>query len=137
MCIHPGIDQAVYILQGFAADTALVAVISTLTRFRPLAAAGSWVGRRTVGTYLLHTPLIDIFVLAVYGPLSPVAPAIANSVPIALVYPLALTGALVAASVAIEFLLRKCGLTFLFRRPLTTAGPFPCAAALQALGSVP
>ena len=126
--IHPGIDQAVYILQGFAAVTALVAAISTLTRFRPVAAAGSWVGRRTLGIYLLHTPLIDILVLAFYGPLSPVAPAIANSVPIALVYPLALTGAVVAACVAIEFLLRKCGLTFLFRRPLSTAGSFPTRA---------
>ncbi|WP_457950634.1 acyltransferase family protein [Pseudarthrobacter sp. alpha12b] len=128
--IHPGIDQAIYILQGLAAVIALVAVISAMTRFRPTAAAGSWIGRRTLGIYLLHTPIMDFLVLAFYGPLSPVAAAISKSVPIALVYPLALTAAVVAACVGVEFLCRKCGLTFLFQRPGSVPRPHPTRARL-------
>ena len=121
--IHPGVDQAVYMLQGAAAVIALVAFISAITRYRPIAAAGSWVGRRTLGIYLLHTPLIDFLILAFHGPLSPVAPAISKSVPVAFIYPLALTGAVIAACVAVEYLLKKCGLTFLFQRPGSGRGP--------------
>ncbi|WJH23217.1 acyltransferase family protein [Pseudarthrobacter defluvii] len=128
--IHPGIDQAVYILQGLAAAAALVAFISAITRYRPIAAVGSWVGRRTLGIYLLHTPIMDFLVLAFHGPLSPVAPAISNSVPMALLYPLVLTCAVIAACVGSEYLLRKCGLTFLFQRPGSAPGRVPSGARL-------
>ncbi|MDQ0768606.1 putative membrane protein YcfT [Pseudarthrobacter defluvii] len=120
---HPGIDQAVYIVQGLAAATALVAFISAVTRYRPIAAAGSWVGRRTLGIYLLHTPIMDLLILAFHGPLSPLVPAISKSAPIALLYPLVLTGAVVAACVGVEYLLKKCGLTFLFQRPGSVPRP--------------
>lgn len=128
--IHPGIDQAVYVLQGVSAVVALVPLISAITRYRPIAAAGSWVGRRTLGIYLLHTPVIDVLVLAFHGPLSPVGPAISKSVPVAFFYPLALTGAVIAACVAVEYLLRKCGLTFLFQRPGSGRGPVTNRARL-------
>ncbi|GGH94000.1 hypothetical protein GCM10007170_16180 [Arthrobacter liuii] len=126
--VHPGFDQVVFLLQGLAAVIALVAVISAITRFRPIAVARSWVGRRTLGIYLLHTPIMDFLVLAFHGPLSPVAPAIAKSVPIALAYPLVLTVAVVAACVGVDHLFRKCGLTFLFQRPGPASRPLPVRA---------
>lgn len=115
--LHPAIDQAVFILRGMAAVVALVAVISALTVNRAAAAAGSWVGKRTLGIYVLHVPVIDGIVLAFQGPLAPAAPVIANSVPMALMYPLALTAVVVTACIGLENLLKKCGLGFLFRRP--------------------
>lgn len=128
--IHPGLDQAVFIVQGLAAVIALVAVISAVTRYRPIAVAGSWIGRRTLGIYLLHTPIMDFLVLAFHGPLSPVGPAISKSLPIALIYPLALTAAVIAACVGVESLFRRCGLTFLFQRPGAMPGPVPTRARL-------
>ncbi|NUT70064.1 acyltransferase [Pseudarthrobacter sp. C4D7] len=128
--IHPGLDQAVFILQGLAAATALVALISALTRYRPIAVAGSWVGRRTLGIYLLHTPIMDFLVLAFHGPLAPLGPAISTSLPVALIYPLALTAAVIAACVGVESLFRRCGLTFLFQRPGSVPAPAPARARL-------
>lgn len=120
--LHPAIDQAVFILRGLAAVVALVAVISALTVNRALAAAGSWVGKRTLGVYVLHVPVIDGIVLAFQGPVAPAAPIIANSVPMALIYPLALTAVVVTACIGLEYLLKKCGLGFLFRRPQAKTG---------------
>ena len=111
------VEQVVFILRGLAAVVALVAVISALTKNRVMAAAGSWVGKRTLGIYLLHTPVLDVIVLAFQGPLHPAAPVIANSVPLALIYPLALTAAVVSMCIALEYFFKKCGLGFLFRRP--------------------
>ncbi|WP_354146573.1 acyltransferase family protein [Arthrobacter sp. 754] len=115
--LNPVVDQALFILRGLAAIVALVAVISALTRNRGIAAAGSWVGKRTLGIYVLHVPVMDGIVLAFHGPLGPAAPVIANSVTMAFIYPLALTAAVALACTGLEYLLKKCGLSFLFRRP--------------------
>jgi len=120
--LNPVVDQALFILRGLAAIVALVAVISALTRNRGIAAAGSWVGKRTLGIYVLHVPVMDGIVLAFHGPLGPAAPVIANSVTMALIYPLALTAAVALACTALEYVLKKCGLGFLFRRPRARTG---------------
>jgi uncharacterized membrane protein YcfT len=115
--LAPVADQALFILRGLAAIVALVAVISTLTRNRGIAAAGSWVGKRTLGVYVLHVPVLDGIVFAFQGPLAPAVPVIANSATMALTYPLALTAVVALACIALEYLLKKCGLGFLFSRP--------------------
>lgn len=114
---YPAIDQVFLILRGVAAVVVLVSVVSLLMRSRVIAFAGSWVGRRTLGVYVLHTPVIFAVLLAFQGPLAPIAGIVAASVPIAFLYPAALTLIVVAACVVIENLLKRCGFTFLFRRP--------------------
>lgn len=119
--MDPFLYQVIFTLRGVAAVVALVAVISALTRNRAMAAGGSFIGRRTLGIYLLHAPVIDGIVLAFHGPFSPAASAVAGSIPLALIYPLVLTAAVVAACLGLNHLCNACGLEFLFRRPQAKA----------------
>lgn len=107
------------------ATLAAVGLAGLLARVPLYRAMGSWVGRRTLGIYVMHIPVIVVVNFALDGPLMWLSPVTANSFVFDISWPLVLTAIVVAVCVGVETLLTGCGLRFLFRIPA------PLAARLE------
>jgi len=96
------------------------------SRSRRVASLLAMLGSRTLAIYVIHLPIVAAvhFVFRHW-----LGPAVADAGWIAAVYPVAVTGFVVAASLAVETGLRRAGATWLFdvpeplRRALSSASP--------------
>lgn len=79
---------------------------------RPL----SWVGRRTLGVYVLHWPIVGI-IAVMAGRHAGAFGWLYHDTALAIAYPLALTALIAAACIALEAGLKRAGLGILFEPP--------------------
>jgi len=100
-----------------AAALAAVGAAGILARVRPYRAAGEFLGRRTLGVYVLHIPLIVALDLASRGVLAPAYDRLATMPRLDAVYPFLATALVVGSALVVETVLRRCGLGFLFELP--------------------
>jgi len=111
-------DSVVSLLLQLAASILGVTASAQLCRWAPWQTVGSWIGRRTLGIYVMHVPVIVAWHFAVeLGPLSIVKTLTAGSLWFDLLYPVLLTAIVVVACVGIETMLGKMRLGHLFRLP--------------------
>lgn len=97
----------------FVALAGLVRVASRLTWLR---APFTWVGRRTLGVYVLHWPLVCGLAAVAGSAPGPFRAALAAPL-VELAYPLVVTATIVGACLLLEAGLRRAGLGVLFRLP--------------------
>lgn len=93
-----------------------LAVARLLCRWAPIRVPFAWIGRRTLGVYVIHWPLVGLLVLWGVGHQAVVARLEGNDV-LAVLYPLAITAIIVAACLGLESLLKRVGLGVLFEPP--------------------
>ena len=111
-------DSVVSALLQLAASVLGVTASAQLCRWRPWRVVASWVGRRTLGIYVMHVPVIVAWHFAVeLGPLAVIERISAASLWFDLLYPVALTVLVVLVCVGIETLLGTLRLGHLFRLP--------------------
>ncbi len=128
------VTVALYLLAGLAA----VGVTALVCRAAPYRWLAEVLGRRTLGIYVLHIPLITVLDLAGRGPLAPVTALVGADRVVDRFYPLLATAVVVLACIAIEMAARRTGFEMLFSLP----GPARARiedirAHLQARGAAP
>lgn len=74
-----------------------------------------WVGRRTVGVYILHWPLVGALALA--GAAAPQRFAWLHAEPVALAYPFVMAALIAAVSIGLHMLAERAGMRWLFALP--------------------
>lgn len=99
-------------LSSCVAVYAGIVIISVLSRYRPLAVAGAYIGRNTLSLYVLHIPL-----LALVSEFVPLTQVIVSSFVWA-VYPLILVVILVAAALAVRWFVERIGGAWFFSLPV-------------------
>lgn len=100
---------------GLPVALACLAFMRLLSRWSVLRVPLAWVGRRTVGVFILHWPLVGA--LAFIGAAHPLWFSWLHSRPVVLVYPFAVTLAIAAVCIALQSLAERCGLRWLFFLP--------------------
>ncbi|GAB48522.1 acyltransferase family protein [Mobilicoccus pelagius] len=111
-------DSVLSLVLQLAASVLGITASAQLCRWRPWRVVGSWVGRRTLGIYVMHVPVIVAWHFAVeLGPLAVVETLTATSLWFDLLYPVLLTAFVVVVCVGIETLLGTLRLAHLFRLP--------------------
>lgn len=95
---------------------ALTAWATRTPALRAVTTPLAWVGRRTLGVYVLHWPLVGLLTVFAASHGADFALLRRNDV-VDILYPLALTLVIAATCVVAEILLRRAGLTILFEPP--------------------
>ena len=96
---------ALFVLMGMTA----VGFVGLITRVPAYARVGTFVGRHTLGIYVLHIPVATLLNLAMLGPLSPIGPVVAANPDLHLAYPLISTAVVVLGCIGLEYLLKRTG----------------------------
>lgn len=114
--VDPAYSYPVIVLAGLCAAVAFMAISKVLARVRFLREPGAWIGRRTLGVYVLHWPLVAL--LTWVGTRRPewFRPMLGSQV-VDVAYPILVTAAIVLLSIALERVLRSVGLGDLFDPP--------------------
>lgn len=111
-------DSVVSLLLQMAASLLGLTASAQLCRWKPWRVVGTWVGRRTLGIYVMHVPVIVAWHFAVeLGPLAAIKQLTGGSLWFDLLYPVLLTVIVVVVCVWIEKLLGALRLGHLFRLP--------------------
>ncbi|WP_176489720.1 acyltransferase family protein [Mobilicoccus massiliensis] len=111
-------DSVVSLLLQLAASVFGITASAQLCRWKPWSAVATWIGRRTLGIYVMHVPVIVAVHFAVeLGPLAVVEQLTARSLWFDLLYPVGLTAFVIVVCVWIEKLLGMVRLGHLFRLP--------------------
>lgn len=108
-----------YPLQMLAAGPLIVALLAAakiLARFPALARPGAWVGRRTLGIYVLHWPLIGVLMILGRDFTGEFSRLLSNDI-VVVGYALLATGVVVGLCLVADPLLRRIGLRALFVPP--------------------
>lgn len=100
-----------------SATLAAIGLAGLLARVPWYRRLGTWVGRRTLGIYVIHIPVIVVVNWAVAGPLAWLPAATRNSFAFDIAWPLLLTAVVVASCVGLQSALKRIGLGFLFALP--------------------
>lgn len=100
-----------------SATLAAIGLAGLLARVPWYRTLGSWVGRRTLGIYVIHIPVIVVVNWAIAGPLAWLPAATRDSFAFDIAWPLLLTAIVVASCVGLQSLLKRMGLGFLFALP--------------------
>ncbi len=115
--IGPVGDSLEHMFHGIVCIVLAAAFVPHLVRWRPLAAAGNYVGRRTLQIYLLHPPLILlVLVLLNHAGTDWLGGALRNPLVTAL-WPIVLTLVIIVLAVLIHRVLERIGLGVLFDPP--------------------
>lgn len=107
------LTMALYVCAGLA----MVGITGILARVGPYAALGRAVGRRTLGIYVLHIPVIVVIDLTAWGPFGALRELAATSHMVDTIYPLLITACVVPICMACQDLAPRIGLGFLFEAP--------------------
>ena len=107
------LTMALYVFAGLA----MIGITGLLARVAPYAALGRAVGRRTLGIYVLHIPVIVVIDLTAWGPFGALRDLAATSTTIDTIYPLLITACIVPICMACQDLAPRIGLGFLFEAP--------------------
>ena len=94
---------ALFVLMGMTA----VGFVGILTRVPLYAAIGEFVGKHTLGIYVLHIPMATVLNLLMLGPLADLGFVFAASPGLHLMYPLIASAAVVAGCIAVEYALKR------------------------------
>lgn len=115
--VAPVVDNLEHVLGGFVCIVLAAAFFPQVVRWRPLAAAGKFVGSRTLQIYLLHSPLI-LLVLALlkHTDTDWLSGALRNPLVTAL-WPITLTLVIILLALLIHRMLERIGLGVLFDPP--------------------
>lgn len=105
--------MVLYITAGLT----VMGMAAMLARVRPYAVLGSFIGRRTLGIYVLHIPVIGLLVLLSAGPLGFVTDTLATNAGLDFAFPFIATAVVIAGCLSLETLLTRIGLGFLFAVP--------------------
>lgn len=113
--IDAGLHTTRFVVSLLAVPLALRSA-AALVRWRPVAAAGTFIGARTLAIYVLHMPVLASLHLLLadtvrFGPLGDL------SVAASVLYPLVVTGAIVAVCLLVHRMLTLAGLPWLFAWP--------------------
>lgn len=101
---------------GVLAFVALAGVVQVASRATWVRAPFAWAGRRTLGVYVLHWPLVCGVALVATRQAGSFRTALASPL-VELAYPLVVTAVVVALCLVLETGLRRAGLGVLFRLP--------------------
>lgn len=107
------LTMGLYVFAGLA----MIGITGLLARVRPYAVLGRAVGRRTLGIYVLHIPVIVVINLSAWGPFGVLRDLAATSTTIDTLYPLLITACIVPICMACQDLAPRIGLGFLFEAP--------------------
>lgn len=110
-------DAALTMALYVAAGLSMVGITGLLARCRPYAALGRAVGRRTLGIYVLHIPVIVLIDLSAWGPFGALRDLAATSPTLDTLYPLLITAVIVPICMACQEVAPRVGLGFLFAAP--------------------
>lgn len=105
--------MALYVLAGLA----MIGATGMLARVRPYAAVGRFVGKHTLGIYVLHIPVIVVIDLTAAGPLGTLRDLAATNSVVDVLYPLLITAVIVPICITAQMLAPKVGLGALFAMP--------------------
>lgn len=117
-----------FVLMGMAA----VGFIGILTRVPLYASIGTYIGRHTLGIYVLHIPMATVLNLLLMGPLAGVGAVVVADSTLHLAYPLLASAVVVLGCIAVEYALKRTRLgraMFVLPAPLATM----CTDAREAL----
>lgn len=107
------LTMALYVLAGLAT----VGVTGMLARVAPWAWLGRWIGKHTLGIYVLHIPVIVIIDLGQFGPFAVLRQLVATSEFVDVIYPMLITAIIVPICIFAQMLAPKIGLRALFTMP--------------------
>jgi len=120
----PVLGGVLFLLRGTAFMVFAVVAVALVTRWGPALRIGAGLGRHTLAVYVLHPLWICLLIAACAGPLASVKDAVLGSTIGSLVTPLAVTVAIVAASVGIEVVSRRIRLDPVWGMPATLRARF-------------
>ncbi|GAB96457.1 fucose 4-O-acetylase-like acetyltransferase [Kineosphaera limosa] len=107
------LTMALYVLAGIG----MVGITGMLSRARPWAVVGRFIGKHTLGIYVLHIPVIVVINLGQFGPFGTLRDLVATSPLVDVLYPLIITAIIVPICIACQMLAPKVGLGALFAMP--------------------
>lgn len=117
LSVAPRVEYPLTVVSSMAAVMALLTLSSGVSALAPaLATPMAWLGRRTLGVYVLHFPLIGGITLLATRLVTEEASA-SGGAAVLWLYPLVATVLVVAASALLESGLRRAGATWLFTVP--------------------
>lgn len=110
---HAVLVMTLYVLSGLA----MIGATGLLARVSVYARLGRYVGKHTLGIYVLHIPVIVIIDLGAFGPFATLRELAATQPWIDVLYPVLITAIIVPICIALQMLAPKVGLGFLFALP--------------------
>ncbi|GMA39305.1 hypothetical protein GCM10025883_13500 [Mobilicoccus caccae] len=112
----PAFAYPLTVLAGLCAAVAFLAIAKVVSRLRVLREPGAWVGRRTLGIYVLHWPLVALLTWVGVDRTELFDPWIDSQI-IEVLYPIAVTAVIILLCLGLEALLKRVGLGVLFDPP--------------------
>lgn len=114
----PSLDDALLVVALYVlAGLAMIGAMGMLARVEPYARVGRFVGRHTLGIYVLHIPVIVVIDLGAFGPFGTLRDLVATNPLVDVTYPLLITAIIVPICIACQMLAPKVGLGALFAMP--------------------
>lgn len=110
---HSLLLMTLYILAGLA----MIGCTGLLARVSGYARLGRFVGRHTLGIYVLHIPVIVIIDLGAFGPFATLRELVATQPWVDVLYPVLISAIIVPICIAVQMLAPKIGMGFLFELP--------------------
>ncbi|GIG28917.1 acyltransferase family protein [Cellulomonas marina] len=108
---------ALYDLRGVVFLVFSLTAVAWACRWAPVRDLGQWLGRRTLGVYVLHPLLIALLLVLQLGPLSGAFAAVVRTPLGGALYPLAVTAVLVATAIGLQHLAERTPARVLFAVP--------------------
>ncbi len=114
----PSLDDALLVMALYVlAGLAMIGAMGLLARVEPYARIGRFVGRHTLGIYVLHIPVIVVIDLGGFGPFGTLRDLVATNPLVDITYPVLITAIIVPICIACQMLAPKVGLGALFAMP--------------------
>lgn len=114
----PALSDAMWVLALYVfSGLTMIGATGMLARVGAYAAVGRFVGRHTLGIYVLHIPVIVVIDLGAFGPFGLLRDLVATTPWIDVLYPMLITLIIVPICIALQMLAPKIGLRFLFEMP--------------------
>jgi peptidoglycan/LPS O-acetylase OafA/YrhL len=118
----PIIYYPVYVACSVLAGVAMLGLARLISKHAPgPARVGEWVGRRTLGIYVLHFPFVMMLAVMSSGPFVELERSLLSSMALRWYFPLMATAVIVLACLALEEGLRRVGAGWMFRLPTRAA----------------
>jgi uncharacterized membrane protein YcfT len=115
--VAPVADNLEHVLGGFVCIVLAALVFPQVVRWRPLAAAGKFVGTRTLQIYLLHPPLILLVVMLLKHTATDWLGIAGRNPLVTTLWPIVLTLVIILLALLIHPVLERIGLGVLFDPP--------------------
>lgn len=114
--VSPVIAYPLDLVGGVCAAVAFLALAQVVARWRVLRVPGAWIGRRTLGVYVLHWPLVAALTWVGLRYPDVLRPLLSHQV-VEVAYPILITAVVIALCLLLDRALRAVGLGVLFEPP--------------------